>query len=66
MDTSGYYKVHNGHLLYGSCNGGQQIINKSYSLDRSDITQESDGWKWFDSEEESRIFYGDLIIEGSE
>lgn len=40
---------------------GDFIINGEYQLnadDPNDIDKEIDGWKWFDSEEEAKVYYG--------
>ena len=55
-DTSGFYKF-DGVLLYGY----DIIINKDYQLQRIDhnnYTYPVDGWYWFDTEQETRLYFG--------
>lgn len=56
MDTSGFYKL-DGDLLYGP----NFVLNANYELRRETHDQHSypiDGWFWFDSEQEARLFLG--------
>ena len=56
MDTSGFYKL-DGDLLFGP----NFVLNKDYELRRETHTQHSyptDGWSWFDSEAQARVFFG--------
>jgi hypothetical protein len=55
-DTSGFYKL-DGDLLYGP----NFVLNANYELERLTHDQYEypiDGWYWFDSEEEARVFFG--------
>ena len=55
MDTSGFYKL-DGILLYGP----NYVLNASYELrreTRDDHSYPVDGWYWFDTEEEARLFF---------
>ena len=54
MDTSGFYKL-DGDLFYGP----NFVLNANYELRRETHDQHTypiDGWSWFDSEEEARLF----------
>lgn len=56
MDTSGFYKL-DGDLLFGP----NFVLNKDYELRRETKDQHTypvDGWSWFDTEEEARLFFG--------
>ena len=56
MDTSGFYKL-DGSLLYGP----NYVLNANYELrreTRDDHSYPIDGWHWFDTEEEARLFFG--------
>jgi hypothetical protein len=60
MDTSGFYKL-DGSLLYGP----NYVLNAHYELrreTRDDHSYPIDGWYWFDTEEEARLFF-DLPLE---
>ena len=60
MDTSGFYKL-DGSLLYGP----NYVLNANYELrreTRDDHSYPVDGWYWFDTEEEARLFF-DLPLE---
>jgi hypothetical protein len=60
MDTSGFYKL-DGSLLYGP----NYVLNANYELrreTRNDPSYPVDGWHWFDTEEEARLFF-DLPLE---
>jgi hypothetical protein len=62
MDTSGFYKNDNGDLLYGP----NFVLNANYELRRAtkdEHTYPTDGWYWFDSEEDARITLNVLKIE---
>ena len=59
MATSGFYKL-DADLLYGP----NFVLNANYELRRETHDQHTypiDGWSWFDSEEEARLFF-DLPI----
>ena len=63
MDTSGFYKL-DGSLLYGP----NYVLNANYELrreTRNDHSYPVDGWYWFDTEEEARLFF-DLPLELAE
>jgi hypothetical protein len=63
MDTSGFYKL-DGSLLYGP----NYVLNANYELrreTREDHSYPVDGWYWFDTEEEARLFF-DLPLELAE
>ena len=52
-DTSGFYKLENGQLLFGP----NFVLNKNYELRRETHDQHTypiDGWSWFESEEEAK------------
>lgn len=54
-DTSGFYKL-DGELLYGP----NFVLNANYELRKETHTQNTypvDGWYWFDSEDEARLFF---------
>jgi len=56
MDTSGFYKLEENNLLFGP----NFVLNENYSLRRESYdtnTYPIDGWYWFDSEDEARIFF---------
>jgi hypothetical protein len=60
-DTSGFYKL-DGDLLYGP----NFVLNINYELRRETKdahTYPTDGWYWFDSEEEARTFFDLPIVE---
>jgi hypothetical protein len=53
--TAGFYKLE-GKLLYGS----DFALNANYELrkeTKDEHTYPTDGWYWFDSEEEARTFF---------
>jgi hypothetical protein len=55
-DTSGFYKL-DGELLFGP----NFVLNANYELrrqTRDQYTYPTDGWYWFDSEDEARAFFG--------
>lgn len=55
MDTSGFYKL-DADLLYGP----NFVINANYELRRETHDQQTypiDGWSWFDSEDDARLFF---------
>lgn len=57
MDTSGFYKISEGELLYAP----NAVYNKDYELLRDNHTNYTypvDGWTWFDSREEACIAFG--------
>lgn len=54
-NTSGFYKL-DGILLYGP----NFVINANYELRRETKDQHTyptDGWYWFDSEQEAKTFF---------
>lgn len=54
-NTSGFYKL-DGILLYGP----NFVINANYELrkeTKNEHTYPTDGWYWFDSEEEAKQFF---------
>ncbi len=56
MDTSGFYKL-DFDLLFAP----NFVLNKDYELRRETYTQHTyptDGWSWFDSEAQARVFFG--------
>lgn len=60
-DTSGFYKL-DGILLYGP----NFVYNANYTLLRADhitYTYPVDGWYWFDSDAEARVFFNLPAIE---
>lgn len=57
MDTSGFYKLDSGDILFGP----NYVLNQAYSLYRASHDQNTypvDGWYWFDSIEEAYSFFG--------
>ena len=55
MDTSGFYKL-DADLLYGP----NFVLNANYELRRETHDQHTypiDGWSWFDSEDDARLFF---------
>ena len=55
MNTSGFYKLE-GILLYGP----NYVLDANYKLfreTRDDHSYPVDGWYWFDTEEEARLFF---------
>lgn len=55
-NTSGFYKL-DGDLLYGP----NFVLNAQYELRRDThdtYTYPVDGWYWFDTEAEARVFFG--------
>lgn len=62
--TNGFYKLE-GELLYGP----NFVLNANYELRRETKDQHTyptDGWHWFDSEEEARAFFGLVPAENPE
>lgn len=56
-NTTGFYKNENGLLLFAP-NG---VTGPSYDLQPSAHTEHTypvDGWSWFDSEAQARVFFG--------
>jgi hypothetical protein len=54
--TSGFYKLDSGFLLYAP----NYVYNKDYELlkeNQDQYTYPTDGWYWFDSEEEAKEFF---------
>lgn len=65
MDTSGFYLVENNNLLYAQ----NFIKNSSFEINRNEkdsYTYPINGWYWFDSEEDARIFFNLPIINTDE
>jgi hypothetical protein len=55
-NTSGFYKLDD-ELLYGP----NFVLNANYELRKETHEQNVypvDGWYWFNSEEEARVFFG--------
>jgi hypothetical protein len=55
-DTSGFYKL-DGDLLFGP----NFVLNAKYELRREtkdQYTYPTDGWSWFDTDAEARVFFG--------
>lgn len=55
IDTSGFYKL-DSELLYGP----NFVLNAEYELRKLTHTEHTypvDGWYWFDSEEQARLFF---------
>ena len=55
MDTNGFYKL-DADLLYGP----NYVLNANYELRRETKDQHTypiDGWYWFDSKEQARLFF---------
>ena len=55
MDTNGFYKL-DSDLLYGP----NYVLNANYELRRETKDQHTypiDGWYWFDSKEQARLFF---------
>ena len=55
-DTPGFYKQESGELLYGP----NFVLNKNYELRKEAHDQHTypvDGWRWFDSEAEAKLFF---------
>jgi hypothetical protein len=60
-NTSGFYKL-DGELLYGQ----NFVLNANYEMYKethNDYTYPVDGWYWFASEEEARVFFDLPLIE---
>lgn len=58
MDTSGFYKYMNGELFCGPIFVyGAYDAFRLFREERNTYTYPVDGWYWFDSEEEARIFF---------
>lgn len=57
QDTSGFYKLDDGQLLFGP-NG---VMGPTYDLSREtkdEHTYPVEGWHWFESEEAAKEFFG--------
>lgn len=57
METQGFYKNDNGHLLHGP----NYVLNSEYQLlkeEKYTYTLPIDGWYWFDDEESAYMFFG--------
>lgn len=55
-DTSGFYKLEDGDLIYGP----NFVLNKNFELRRETKDQHlypTDGWYWFDSLDQARDFF---------
>lgn len=56
MNTAGFYKL-DGDLLYGP----NYVLNANYELRREtkdEHTYPTDGWYWFEDEQQAREFFG--------
>lgn len=56
MNTNGFYKNEEGMLLYSSTT----VESANYMLiaeNHTEYTYPIDGWYWFDSEEEAKMFF---------
>lgn len=56
MNMCGFYKNENNALLFGS----KIVENKNYTLNSSNkdnYVYPIDGWYWFETEEEARLFF---------
>ena len=54
-NTSGFYKEESGELIYGP----NFVLNKNYELRKETHEQHTypvDGWYWFDSQAEAKLF----------
>lgn len=63
MDTSGFYKLDEGTLLYGPT----AVMGADIELLRDDHNSYSypvAGWHWFDSEEEAHVFFNLTLTDG--
>ena len=64
MDTSGFYKLDEGNLLYGPTT----VMGADLELLRDEHEQYEypvAGWHWFDNEAEARAFFGLEEIEAA-
>jgi hypothetical protein len=62
QETLGFYKLENNELLYAP-NG---VISCEYLLDKQlkdTYEYPVDGWSWFDTENEARVFFNMPILE---
>lgn len=58
MNTAGFYKYMNGELFCGpNFVYGAYDAFRLFREERNTYTYPVDGWYWFDSEEEARIFF---------
>lgn len=56
METSGFYKLDEGNLLYGP----NFVLNENYELYKNThefYVYPIDGWYWFDNEDSARSFF---------
>ena len=56
-NTSGFYKLDGEELLYGP----NFVLNANYELfkeTKDTHTYPVEGWYWFDSEENAKVFFG--------
>ena len=61
-DTSGFYKLDGEILLYAP----NFVLNANYELRKETHTEHTypvDGWYWFDTEQETRIFFNLSLVE---
>ena len=61
-DTSGFYKLDGEVLLYAP----NFVLNANYELRKETYTEHTytvDGWYWFDTEQEARIFFNLSLVE---
>ena len=57
IDTSGFYKKHEGVLLSGPTVYGPYQTFSLLKENKDQYTYPIDGWYWFDSEEEAKAFF---------
>jgi hypothetical protein len=65
MSTDGFYKLRDGELFYAP----ESVSSLDYDLHRDlrlTYTYPIDGWRWFDTENEARAFYGLAQLESPE
>jgi hypothetical protein len=63
QETSGFYKLENNNLLYA-----QSMVMSPFGYVLSDDLKDTyeypiDGWYWFDTENEARVFFNMPILE---
>lgn len=59
MDTAGFYKNDNGYVLYGPHFVLGPYGSFELRVETKDLhTYPTDGWYWFDSQEEAYSFFG--------
>lgn len=60
MNISGFYKLDDDQLLFGP----NFVINMNYELlkeNKDEYNYPVDGWYWFNSEEEAKLFFNITI-----